>query len=283
MHFLSLAFLVIGTKLFLTLVPVAIKYTQANVWTIGIFRLIIACFFFTLLANRNFWHDFKKVWFVGPLFFAHWITYAMAVKVSTPSTAVIGLSSYGIILLLYARLFFKTRLTLMTIFCILCAFIGTFISIENFSLENNNFQGLMLGILSALTYALLPIVHQKFPFIPTKHKALTQFLGALIIFLIFGAPSYQFSLETYDYYALLYLAIGGTIIGHGLWVKVTETLSTTTTSAIYYLSLPIAMLLENLILDIQATSQKMLGASIVILSNILILYLRRLEKIKKPS
>ena len=278
MQTLHLVFLVLITKLFLTLVPIAIKYTQANIWTIGIFRLTIACLFFGLLAKKTFWSDYKKVWSLGPLFFIHWITYFVAVKTSTPSTAVIGLSSYGIVLLIYSRFVFRTPITPLVFASILLALTGTFLIVENFSFSDKNLQGLCWGMTSALVYAILPIIHQKNPLVPTRHKALSQFLGAFFIFLLIGIPQSNWQLAENDYLSLAYLAIGGTILGHGLWIRVTEKLSTTTTSSIYYLAIPFAMLLEKIILNIEISPRKYLGTLFILMGNILILYLR-----KKPS
>lgn len=275
MNHISLIILVLSAKLFLTLVPIAIKYTQANIWTIGIFRLIIACSFFLIISKKSFINDIKKIWILGPLFFIHWITYFMAVKVSTPSTAVIGLSSYGIILLIYSRFFFKTKITISMVFSIILALTGTFLIVDKFNFTDSTLQGLLWGGASAMAYALLPIIHQKNPLIPTRHKTLSQFLGAFIIFLIFGLPKANWNLATNDYYALIYLGIGGTILGHGLWVRVTETLSTTTTSAIYYLAIPLAMILEYFILGITIGIKRIFGAALILGGNILIIYFKK--------
>lgn len=273
-HF-KLVILVLFTKIFLTLVPIAIKYTQANIWTIGIFRLTIACSFFLLIAKKTFLQDMKKIWILGPLFFIHWITYFMAIKVSTPSTAVIGLSSYGIILLVYSRFFFKTKITKAMLLSIALALTGTFLIVDKFTFTDSTLQGLFWGVASALAYALLPIIHQKNPLVPTRHKALGQFLGAFLIFLIFGLPQTDWNLTQNDYYALIYLAIGGTILGHGLWVRVTETLTTTTTSAIYYLAIPLAMILEYFILDISISIKRIIGMILILFGNMFIIYLKR--------
>lgn len=212
---------------------------------------------------------------LGPLFFIHWITYFMAIKTSTPSTAVIGLSSYGIILLIYSRYFFKTQITKGIVLSVSFALVGTFLIVEDFSFSNTTFQGLLWGIASALAYAMLPIIHHKNPQILARHKAFSQFLGAFIIFLIVGVPQTNWDLNINDYYALIYLAVGGTIVGHGLWVRITETLQTTTTSAVYYLAIPLSMVLEAIILNIEISQMKIIGSILVLSGNFMILYLKK--------
>lgn len=266
----SLILMTILAKCFLTLVPIFIKFTSSNIWTIGIFRLTITCSFFFLIARKGFLESLKKVWILGPLFFIHWITYFIAVKVSDPSTAVIGLSSYGFILLIYSRIFFKKPIRFEYYFGVILALSGTYIAVGEFSFENEQFLGLLWGVASAIAYGLLPIIHQKNPGVPTKHKAFSQFFGAFIIFLLAGSHRFELETSVANISSLLYLAVGGTIIGHTLWVKVTESLSTSLTSSIYYLAIPISMLFEWSILDIEINSGKLFGGLLIVLGNVFV-------------
>ena len=80
--------------------------------------------------------------------------------------------------------------------------------------------------------------------------------------------------------SLVYLAIGGTIIGHTLWVKVTTELPTTVTSCIYYLAIPLSMLLEYLILNIPMTLSKLIGGGLIVGGNIFVLVVSKTRKQK---
>ena len=271
MSIVKLIAITILAKCFLTLVPIFIKFSNSNIWTIGIFRLTLTCAFFFVLARKGFLISLKKVWILGPLFFIHWLTYFLAVKVSDPSTAVIGLSTYGFILLLYSRLFFKRPIGPQYVFGVVIAMAGTYIAIGEFETENDQFIGFIWGVVSAVAYGLLPIVHQKNPSVSTRHKAFAQFFGAFILFVLFGFPSFSLDTSVDNLLALIYLAIGVTIIGHTLWVKGTGTLPTTLTSSIYYLAIPISMLFESLILSIPMTSEKILGGSLIVMGNLAVI------------
>jgi drug/metabolite transporter (DMT)-like permease len=277
---LKLIFLTITAKIFLTLVPIFIKFTTSNIWTIGIFRLTITCAVFYVFARKGFLKNLKRVWLLGPLFFIHWITYFIAVKESDPSTAVIGLSSYGFILLIYSRFFFSRKIQLDYYIGVAIALVGTYIAIGEFSFENNQFIGLLWGVASALAYGLLPIIHQKNMSVPTKHKAYAQFLGAFVIFLIFGSSEFSLDTDPANIGALVYLAVGGTIIGHTLWVKITAELPTTLTSSIYYLAIPVSMLFEFMILDIPVTTHKIVGGSMIVAGNVFVLLKSKKNKAK---
>jgi len=277
---LKLVFTTIAAKVFLTLVPIVIKFTTVNIWTIGIFRLVIACSFFYFFAKKGFLEVYRKIWLLGPLFFIHWITYFMAVKVSNPSTAVIGLSTYGFILLVYSRIFFNKPIEKKYFFGVLIALIGTYVAIGDFNFANQQFLGLLWGLASALAYGALPIIHQKNQHIQSKHKAYSQFLGAFVLFILFGSHKFQLPMDAVNMTSLVYLAIGGTIIGHTLWVKVTTELPTTVTSCIYYLAIPLSMLLEYLILNIPMTLSKLIGGGLIVGGNIFVLVVSKTRKQK---
>ena len=57
------------SQIVLTFVPVAIKYTQANIYTIGFTRLIIAVLLLSLSSSKNFSSNIRKIWLLVPTFY----------------------------------------------------------------------------------------------------------------------------------------------------------------------------------------------------------------------
>jgi len=261
------------SQVVLTFVPVAIKYTEANIFTIGFARLILAVSVLAFSSSTNFKKNIKKIWPLGPIFTLHWLAYAQSVKVSGPSVAVIGLSFYGFFLLIYSRIFLRQHITKGVYASVLFAFIGAKLIAGDIVLSNTTFLGLIWGGISASAYGLLPIIHQKNMNIPANEKAFAQFALALILYSFLFIPfSNHHALSTSDYYALLFLGIGGTVIGHGLWVKVTSELPTQITSGIYYLVIPLSIIFEIIFLDFSVSSNHLIGSAIVLLSNLSLHY-----------
>lgn len=271
MHPFWMVFEVIFAKLMLTSVPIFIKYSSSNPWTIGIVRLTITVLFFSAIASRGFIKSWAKVWPLGVLFFFHWITYFFAVKASTPSTAVIGLSTYGFILLIYSRLIFKKTIEKKFYIAVILSMVGTFLAIGRFSFENAEFIGFLWGVASALVYAFMPIFHQKYSDVSLKHRAFSQYLGAFILFLIFGSSSFSLDTGPKNIGALIYLGVVGTIMGHTLWARITTTLPTKVCSSIYYLAIPISMVLEAVVLSIQPSFSRLLGGGLIVMANVSVL------------
>ncbi|MAW07933.1 MAG: hypothetical protein CME61_06590 [Halobacteriovoraceae bacterium] len=270
---LNLITLAIFSQLILTLVPVGIKISNSNIWEIGFFRLVVAIAVLFPFSKNDFLKHIKKTWPLGVLFSFHWLTYAHSVKVSGPSTAVIGLSFYGIILLFYSKVFLNKKIRPIFFFFIIIAIISTKMVVE----KRTDLIGLGWGILSSLFYAGLPIINIKNSVIPSDKRAYSQFLVALIFYSIIGAPFISVDNLILDWRILLALGLGGTLVGHGLWLKVTTYLPTTISGGFYYLAIPLSITYEFLFFPAHIGLNKVVGASLIVASNLGIVYYQNKE------
>jgi drug/metabolite transporter (DMT)-like permease len=254
-------------------VPVVIKYISANAYTIGIFRLGLAslCMIAFLWAKDQFsavgLRDLLILAIMGSLFGSHWLAHFISVKIASPSIASIGLSTYGIHLILLTRLVSKNKVSISDIIAVFLAISGCVLIIPKFSLSNDTTIGACLGIISGFFYALLPILHQKYSQISSSMRAFGQFFFGFIFFSFFF-PLSEWKLPRGDWVWMVLLAVLGTFIAHTLWVRVTTTLSTKTTSLLFYLFVPIAMILSSLLLDEPMGKAKVIGATLIIAGNI---------------
>ncbi len=255
-------------------VPVFIKFTNANSYTIGIVRLLMASFLiglFLIYKKEKLPIKIpyiKKLIVIGVVFSIHWITYFISIKISTASIGILGASTYGIHLIFLGWIFLKAKPRIIDIFTIAFAFWGTYLIIPEFSLKNNITLGLAISIVSGLFFAMLPILHQKSQFISGTQRALGQYIFAIPLFLFF-IPKYDFNLNNADWYSLLYLGICGTFMAHTLWINVTTKLNTTVTSLIFYIIIPITMTVSYFWLGEEMKFNKLLGALMIVTANII--------------
>jgi len=257
-------------------VPIIIKSVSANVYTIGIIRLLIATTIsFMLIQKRGYLSLFLKYWGVlaltGLLFGLHWILFFTSIKISSPSLASIGLSSYGVQLIVLGWLFCKNKLFITDLIAVIIATLGNIIIVAGFSFNDNRSIGLILGILSGFFFACIPIVNQRYHQIPSLLRSFGQFLFALLFFSCFFNKT-RWDIHTADWFGLMILSIGCTFIAHTLWIRVVTKLSTATTSLIHYLDLPITMFLSFIIINELIDEAKIYGATLVIIANICGLY-----------
>jgi drug/metabolite transporter (DMT)-like permease len=250
-------------------IPVVVKTIAANPYTIGIFRLAVATIVLgAWLAARGelrrvATRDVLRLALIGLLFGTHWLTLFMAVKISSASIGAIGLSTYGVDLLLLGAVFGGERLRLTGIVAVILAAIGALLVVPRFEVRNDVAMGMLLACVSALMYATLPLLHQRWSHIANSTRTLGQFAFAFLFFLLFVTKS-EWHLTSRDWTGLLILAIGVTLIGHSLWVRVTTRLSPSLTSILYYGNIPVAIALGVLLLDEPLTARIFLGAALII-------------------
>jgi drug/metabolite transporter (DMT)-like permease len=250
-------------------IPVTVRFIGANPYTIGIFRLAVATSVLALflgirgqlrpIAAR----DIARLAVIGAIFFGHWITLFFAIKASSASIAAIGQSTYGIDLLILGALFGGERVRFTDAIAVAVAAIGAVLVIPALDMRNDVTLGMALACLSALLYAALPLLHQRWAHIPDMTRTLGQFAFALACFLMFAGRS-EWNLTGRDWAGLLFLAIGVTVIGHSLWVRVTTFFSSRVTSIIYYANIPIAVLLGVLLLGEPLTTRTIIGGVLII-------------------
>ena len=261
-------------------IPVVIKLVSANPYTIGIFRLALATMgLAAFMAIRGELRrvaraDLIRLAAIGFLFFGHWLTLFFAVKVSSASIGAIGLSTYGVDLLLLGVFFAGERPRAVVIVAVLLAATGAVLVVPTFDLRNSTALGMLLACASALMYASLPLLHQRWSRIPNGIRTLGQFGFALLFFSLFITKT-NWDLTTRDWAGLLFLAIGVTLIAHSLWVRVTTRLTPSSTSILYYANIPIAIGLSVLILREPITARTMTGAALIIASGLIGLATRR--------
>jgi len=172
-------------------IPVVIRLVNTDPMTIGFVRLVLAVSlgFFVLVPSRRLRqltrHDWLWLLILGFSFGVHWLTYFMSIKMSSASTAVVGVSSYGIQIILisifcHGRPFYKTD-GIAIVFVI----VGALIVVPEFSLQNEMTLGFCLGIFSAFFYAILPSIHQKNAHIDSGTRSFGQYLFAGTFFALF--------------------------------------------------------------------------------------------------
>lgn len=252
--------------------PIFIKEVSANAITIGVVRLLIGgSFLYFLATNKRLKALSKKEWkalaLIGTLFGAHWITYFISVKLSTPSMAILSVSSFGIHMIYLNWILKGQKPVLSNILTVSVALIGIYLIVPEFTLENDLTSGILVGLVSAFFFALLPFQQQKHQEINSMVRAFGQYAFALPIFLIFISES-NWSLSNQDWWYLVILGIVCTVGAHTLWLRATTYLDASTTSLIFYLGTPIAMTTSYFFLNEEMSTSKLIGAGLIVGANV---------------
>lgn len=107
------------------------------------------------LNNKKDWVTFiLSALFMG----AHWITYFYALKLSNVALGMLSLFTFPIMIALLEPLFIKVKFDPIHILLGVLVLFGIYILAPNFNLESSHVQGILLGLLSALCYALRTLI-----------------------------------------------------------------------------------------------------------------------------
>lgn len=251
-------------------VPVSVKFTAANPFTIGLFRLIVATLLIGLVYRKKInWLAFKsrsswKLLVVGLCFVCHWLTYTFSIKISGPSICVLGMATYGVQLIFYGSFFLGYHVRVWNIICLLLILVGVFLVIPGLDINNNTTLGLVLALTSASFYSAIPIMLQKSHEFSQETRIFAQFGIGMLVYLLFIPFTEWTYLGRNDWLALIFLAVLGTFVAHSLWSRVTSRLPTTTSGVIYYLITPSAMLLSHFILGEQLSVKQQIGGGVIL-------------------
>lgn len=249
-------------------VPVLVKSSVSNEFTIGLSRLAIAALIFTPFIlwrghlaqlKRGQW---QQLLIIGVVFGFHWLTYFASIKLSTAAIAALTIITYSVQYLILAWFFNGERVTPLEWLAIAVCFAGCVVVAPEFSLENDVFLGIAVGLMSALLYAIMPLLHQRARDIGTPERTWGQFTFALLVFLPFW-PYTDWGFDRIELYHLLVLGTLCTVVSHGLWVKASTELPAIYASMIYYLYLPGALVGSVLFLGEQVTVAKLVGCAMV--------------------
>ncbi len=263
--------------------PSCVRAVGLDTFSLGIVRLCMASLAMTLVlvvqrkltvAKLRRWSPatWRAMAFAGLAFGLHWILFFLSIKIASATVGAIGFSTYGLHLIVLGWLFGYSRVTSIDLLGLALALVGTLLLVPEFSLQNQTTLGLAIGTLSGLAAACLPLIHQRYATVDVHLRTWGQFLFALLLFLCFWPFAHWETFDPDDLLLLLYLGLGITWIGHGLWVQVSSVLSTTTISILSYLYLPASLIICHLALGERLSGRMWIGTVLVLSANSLVLW-----------
>jgi len=130
------------------------------------FFAAITLFAYAKIVSRTRLGGFDRVPFLflilqGVLLACHWVTFFMAIQISSVAVGLVTFSSFPLFVTFLEPVFFKEPLQKRDIATALAVFCGILLVIPDLDLSNNVTLGGFYGILSGLTFAVLALVNRK--------------------------------------------------------------------------------------------------------------------------
>ncbi|MFH4963375.1 DMT family transporter [Gaetbulibacter sp. M235] len=176
--------------------------------------------------------DFSTV-FLSSLFLGvHWITYFYALKFSNVALGMLSLFTFPVITALLEPLFIKTKLNPIHIFLGLLVLLGIYILAPEFDFESSQVKGILLGLFSAVCYALRNLILKQHI---GQYSGTTLMMYQIFILSILLLPVI-FIMDvgniTTQYPYVIILALLTTAIGHSMFIHSLKYFSVSTASII---------------------------------------------------
>ena len=104
--------------------------------------------------------DYGIAVFAGIVLAAHWTTFFQAIQSSSVAIGTITFSTFPLFLTFLEPLLFREKLKVASVLSAAVLLLGVFITIPEFSLENKITIGILWGMVSSLSYAVLSLANR---------------------------------------------------------------------------------------------------------------------------
>ncbi len=213
--------------------------------------------------------DWKTIALSGVFLGAHWITYFYSLQLSNVAIAMLSLFTYPVITALLEPVFFKTKLNTKHVLLGVIVLVGIYFLIPELNLENNYTKGILLGLSSAIFYAIRNMILKKK--ISTYNGSMLMLYQLITLAVVLSPVLFLFEVQpsANDWKALLVLALLTTAIGHTLFVKSFKNFSIASASIMSSIQ-PIYGILLGVLFLSEIPSSKTIIGGILILSTVVI-------------
>ncbi|MEA5084059.1 MAG: EamA family transporter [Lachnospiraceae bacterium] len=150
-----------------------------------LFSAVIMGIFFKVKGisiRLNCKKDYLLVLLMGAILAVHWLAFYHSVQISTVAIALLTFSTCPIFATFLEPLFFKERLKKSDVLVAIVAFSGVAFVVPKVEIGNNMFIGVMEGIFSGVTFALVSILERKY--IKNYKGIVISFYEQAIVFII---------------------------------------------------------------------------------------------------
>jgi drug/metabolite transporter (DMT)-like permease len=261
-HFAVLLFGLAGLfgKL-LSLPPMII--VLGRVFFSSIFLLIILLYLKrNIKLNQNRHYLYLAV--MGIILAIHWSTFFLSIQVSTVAIGLLTFSTFPVFVTFLEPYFFREKIRISDIAVAVVTFIGVVFVVPKFELGNNLTQGVLWGLASGFTYAILSMLNRKYvkDYSSTVIAFYEQLVAAIILlpFLFLQKPVFQ----PRDILLLILLGTVFTAISHSLFINGLKNVKTQTAGIISSLEPVYGIIFAAVLLSEIPTLREILGGCIIL-------------------
>ncbi|MBQ6076081.1 MAG: DMT family transporter [Lachnospiraceae bacterium] len=200
----------------------------------------------------------------GGILALHWWSFLKAVQLSTVAVGTATFAAFPLFVTFLEPLVFRRKPDRRSIVTAVVILIGVLITVPEFSVENRTFLGILTGLLSALSYAVLVILNKR---------AAGRMSGTVITFyeqaaaaaiLLPFALSVKAQPSGQDLALLLFLGVVTTALAHTLFVSSLKTLPAQLAGICSSMETVYGILFAFLLLGEVPAGREIAGAAVIV-------------------
>jgi drug/metabolite transporter (DMT)-like permease len=228
------------------------------------FLALITLYFYCRFKNLNLKilskKDLPSLLLSGVFMAGHWVTYFYSLKISNVALGVLSLYTFPVITALLEPFYIKSKLSYIQVVLTLM------ILVPEFDLKNDQFKGVLVGVFSALLYALRTLILKRH--VKNYSGTVIMFHQMLIVSVLLIPFLFYMDLSPISSQLplLLLLAVVTTAIGHTLFVKSLMNFEVSTASIISSLQPIFGIILAFIFLSEIPSSNVYIGGAIILFS-----------------
>lgn len=218
----------------------------------------------------------------GILMGAHWLTYFYSLRLSNVAIGMLSLFTYPIITAFLEPILLKTKLQTVHLLLGVLVLAGIYFLVPDFDIENNYTLAVIVGVFSALLYALRNLILKNK--IGTYNGSMLMCYQMVIIAIIL-VPTFftiEFNTILLQWQGIVALALITTAIGHTLFLNSFKHFSITTVSILGSIQ-PVFGIVIGAFLLKEIPDMNTVFGGILILSSVVIESIRSYKNIEKNN
>lgn len=209
---------------------------------------------------------------MGFILAVHWTSFFQSIQVSTVAVGLLSFSTYPVFTTFLEPLVFKEKIIRINILISAICLLGVFLIIPRFDPSDSTYMGVLWGILSGISFAILTVLNRK---LTQNHPSLIvafyqNFFAAVFLFpfLFLLQPD----LSTQDISLLIILGVICTAGSHTLFIDGMKFVKAQTASLIHTLEPAYGIIFALLLLNEIPSLRTIMGGIIILSGQVLILY-----------
>jgi drug/metabolite transporter (DMT)-like permease len=253
-----------GTALFSQLIPLG----SIDI-TFG--RSLFACILLFAVAmfsgeglRLNSSKDYFIAFGLGILMAVHWVTYFMAMQLSSVSVGIIALFTFPVITVFLEPYFEKTCVVWQDIVSALVVLLGIALIVPGVSLDNDVTLGVIVGVFSAFLYAIRNLCHRNYFSHYSGAKAMAWQTLIICPTLVFFISEDLALIDSNTLWLLVALGTFFTAVPHAMVASSLKYLRAKTFSLVACMQPFYAIVFAIILINEQPTWQTLIGGLLVI-------------------